>query len=287
MAAAVSSLAGATALLRTDPAVNLIRARLIVVSTSATTDITVDGATLASYTSRMLRAPGDSGASQTGSTMRMSDTVAGQAAEAQFDLILAGVASGAAITWNVATSGGTHASVEVYSLSDSGGSQLVDRFTLTAATGQFRTDSSRLAAAGTVNVSPQLPHLVIAHYYPWYTLSSWRSPEFADQPAQLYSSDEQADIDRQAAQAASAGIDAFVVSWQGRTNIHNVGQMHMVLAAASKAGIRACVYFETFIVNRTNDASQPTDPEFMIQWLEDTVDQTPAIRPICASTADR
>ena len=121
------ALSGATAIIRTDPAKALARARLIVVGTAGTTDITVTGATLASYTSVVLNAADGSSASQTGATMRMSNGARGQTAEVQFDLILADVVSGGTVTWNVATSSSTNTSVEVFSTNNPGTPQLVDR----------------------------------------------------------------------------------------------------------------------------------------------------------------
>jgi len=265
------ALSGSTAMIRTDPAKALARARLIVVGTAGTTDITVTGATLASYTSVVLNAADGSSASQTGATMRMSNGARGQTAEVQFDLILADVVSGGTVTWNVATSSSTNTSVEVFSTNNPGAPQLVDRFEADGTAGQFTTNSSRLASAGTVSVSPIRP-LVLAHYYPWYSLDGWQDPQFADRPAQPYSSDSPTDIDRQAGQAHSAGIDAFVVSWQGRTNISNDHRMRLVLDSVARAGMHACVYFETYIVNPTNDPNQPIDPATMVEWMEDAVD---------------
>ena len=264
-------LAASSAQLRTDPARSLARVRLIVVSTSATTDIIVTGATLTAYTSVILDGS-DSSASQTGSTMHTSNGSPGRRVEAQFDMILADVVSGGSVTWNVSTGSSGETSVEVYSTTDPQTPRLIDRFEVNGATSQFRSEATRLASAGAVSVRPFPPPLVLAHYYPWYTLDSWRDPQFADRPAQLYSSDSQTDVDRQVAQAKSADIDAFVVSWQGRTNVENDRRMRVVLDSAARGGIRACLYFETYIVNPANDSSQPIDPATMVQWLEDAVD---------------
>src|SRR5207247_3668569 len=66
-----------------DPARNLARVRLIVVATAGTTDITVEGATLASYTSRVLHGADGSGASQTGHVLRLANKDPGHGAEGQ------------------------------------------------------------------------------------------------------------------------------------------------------------------------------------------------------------
>src|SRR5262245_34043082 len=101
---AALSIAASQALLSSDPARNLARVRLLVTGTAATTDVTVAGATLASYTSTVLNAADGSGASQTGQTMRMSNGAPGQTAEARFDMILADLVPGRTITWNLKTS---------------------------------------------------------------------------------------------------------------------------------------------------------------------------------------
>ncbi|MGH9145386.1 MAG: hypothetical protein ACRD1Q_01660, partial [Vicinamibacterales bacterium] len=75
----------------TDPVRNLSRVRLIVTTTAASADVTVTGATVASYLSTVLRGAPAVRTSQTGSTLRLSRNVAGQSAEASFDMILADV----------------------------------------------------------------------------------------------------------------------------------------------------------------------------------------------------
>ncbi|HEY7293094.1 MAG TPA: endo-1,3-alpha-glucanase family glycosylhydrolase [Vicinamibacterales bacterium] len=268
--AALLTAASSTAFLKTDPAKSLARVRLNVVATAPITDITFTGVTLASYTSVVLAGAG--GASETGSTLRTSNASPGQRVETQFDMILADVVAGGSITWTISTTTSADTSVEVYSTNDPKTPQLVDRFEATAASSQFKSDTGRLTSSDALNVSPFAPPLVLAEYYPWYTLDGWQSSQFGDRPAQLYSSDSQSDVDRQVTQAKSANIDAFVVSWQGRTNVENDRRMRLVLDSAARAGIRACVYFETYIVNPTNDANLPVDPATMVQWLEDAVD---------------
>jgi glycosyl hydrolase family 99 len=265
------SVAASTGLFRSDPAKSLARVRVIVVGTAGRTDITIDGATLASYTSVVLDGADGSSASQTGSTLRTSNPRPGRRVEAQFDVVLTDVRPGAGVMWNLTAAADADTSIEIYSAADGRPSQLVDRFTARGA-GQFRTEGSRLASDPAISVTALAPPLVLAHYYPWYTLDSWRNPELADQPAQLYSSDAQTDVDRQMVQAASAGIDAFVVSWQGRTVVEIDRRMRLVLDAAARHGMRACVFVETYIVNPALDANQPVDPATMVQWLEDAVD---------------
>jgi hypothetical protein len=67
--------------------------------------------------------------------------------------------------------------------------------------------SARPASAGS--------RLVLAFYYTWFDENTWTSAKVPDFPAQTYASRDPAAMDRHIAQAQSAGIDAFVVSWYG------------------------------------------------------------------------
>jgi hypothetical protein len=129
---------------------------------------------------------------------------------------------------------------------------------------------------------------VLAHYYPWYTSETWRDPQMADRPLRLYSTDAQTDVSGQAAQARSAGIDAFVVSWQGleADNGFNDRRMRLVLEAARASGLRVCTYTETFVANPGNNATRPTDPQTMFEWLADLVDRYGS-HPAYLRVADR
>src|SRR5436190_4660419 len=165
-----ASVPSSTADVPTDPARNLARVRLIVVGTAATTDITVEGATLASYTSRILNGADGSGASQTGHVMRLTNAAPGQPAEVQFDIILADVAPVGTIAWVVDAHAAAETQVEVYSLNDSPIPRVVDRFTTHEATTRLATLAELISSGGRLKANPVTPHLVLAEYYPWYDL---------------------------------------------------------------------------------------------------------------------
>jgi hypothetical protein len=255
-----------------DPVRNLSRVRLIVSTTAASIDVTVFGATLASHVSTVIAGAPSVRSSQTGTTLRISRNVSGQLAEVNFDLILADVLSRGAVTWNVVLGGEGEARLAIYSLAEFERPRLVDRFVTTSAAGRFLTPAV-LLSGGAVGVAP-VPKLVLAHYYPWYTLETWRDPQMADRPTRAYSSDSQADVDEQARQARAAGIDAFVVSWQGKEagNGFNVRRMQLVLDAARRAGLKACIYTETYVANVGNDPRISIDPDVVFDWLVDVVD---------------
>ncbi len=100
-------------------------------TTAASADVTVTGATVASYLSTVLRGAPAVRTSQTGSTLRLSRNVIGQSAEASFDMILADVSSRGLVNWNLALASVADAQLEVYSLADFERPRLVDRFEAT------------------------------------------------------------------------------------------------------------------------------------------------------------
>jgi hypothetical protein len=258
-----------------DPAESLARVRLVVTTRAATAAITAGGATIASYISSVLDGPPAVSVSRTGRTLQLSGNVPGQSVEARFDIILADVAPGGTIAWNVTADSSAETQVELYSLSDLDRATLVDRFVSSGTTAQFTSSSALLESLGRIRIKPLLPHLVLAHYYPWYTSETWRDPQLADRPLRLYSTDAQTDVNTQAAQARSAGIDVFSVSWQGleADNGFNDRRMRIVLEAARVSGLRVCAYTETYVANPGNDPAMPADPQTVFEWLADLVDR--------------
>lgn len=274
VALAFAGFGGAAVGRNPDPAENLARVRLVVTTSGATAAITVDGATIASYVSAVLDGPPSVSASLTGRTLQLSRNVAGQSAEARFDIILADVAPGTTIGWNLTAGAGSDTQIELYSLNDFNSATLIDRFTSHGAAARFTTASSLLDSRGRVQVNPPMPRLVLAHYHPWYTAETWRDPQMADRPLRPYSTDVQADVNNQAVQAHDAGIDAFVVSWQGleADNGFNDRRMRILLEAARTSGLRVCSYTETVVANPGNNPTVPSDPRTMFEWLVDLVD---------------
>ena len=75
-----------------------------------------------------------------------------------------------------------------------------------------------LAASSTgaaPSAAPRRAHIpTLAYYYQWFTTSSWDRAKVDYPLAGRYSSDDEAVMRRQIAQAKSAGIDGFIVSWK-------------------------------------------------------------------------
>ncbi|HJZ72126.1 MAG TPA: endo-1,3-alpha-glucanase family glycosylhydrolase [Vicinamibacterales bacterium] len=257
---------------RLEPTESLARVRLILTTKAAAAQITVSGATVASYIAGVNAGPPSATVSQTGRQLQLSRNVAGQSADAQFDVVLADVAPGAAIVWNVATDANADTQLAVYSLADLNRPALVDRFTSTG-TAQFTT-TTLVPSKGEMHATRFGSRLVLAHYYPWYTMDTWSDSQLSDRPLRLYSTDAQSDINTAAGIAHAAGIDAWVVSWQGLSGDgFNDRRMRIALAAAAAAGMRACVYTETYVANPTFDAATPIDPRTLLEWLTDIVDR--------------
>jgi glycosyl hydrolase family 99 len=259
---------------RRDPSEPLARVRVAVSTKAASASIAVSGATVASYISAIDAAPPSATTSTTGTVLQLSRNVAGRSADAHFDVVLADVDPAAPIVWNLAAGSGDETQLSVYSLNDVSRAALVDRFASTTASAQFTTRSD-LITTPPIRATRFGPRLVLAFYYPWYTVDTWSDPQMADRPLRLYSTDAQPDVNAEAAMAHAAGIDAWVVSWQGLEagNGFNDRRMRIALDAAAAAGMLACAYTETYVANPTNDATRPIDPRTLFDWLADLVDR--------------
>ena len=199
----------------TDPARNLAPVRLFVSTRAGAVDVTVANASVASYRSSIVSGREGVRSSQTGQTLRISGNIAGELAEAQFDLILADVPDSGAISWHVSAERSARTVLDVQVPRDPGRPQSIDRFTADQAGATFSTEGA-LLQPGTVRVARPPSRLVLAQFYPWYpNLAAWNDSDLAGRPLRRYSTNDLADVTRLAREARSAGIDAFDMSWQG------------------------------------------------------------------------
>jgi hypothetical protein len=253
----------------TDPARDLARVRLFVSTRAAAVDVTVANASVASYRSSVVSGRDGVRASQTGQALRISGNTAGEAAEAQFDIVLADVPASGPIRWQVSAERPAQTTLDVQAPRDPGRPQSIDRFTTDQATATFTTEGA-LLTPGSVRVPRPPSRLVLAQFYPWYpNLAAWNDSDLAGRPLHRYSTNDLGDVTRLAREARSAGIDAFVMSWQGPTD----RRLDTILDAARAAGIKACAFIESWDANTSHLIGQGADAETMTAWIEDLVDR--------------
>ncbi|HVC35720.1 MAG TPA: endo-1,3-alpha-glucanase family glycosylhydrolase [Chloroflexota bacterium] len=78
---------------------------------------------------------------------------------------------------------------------------------------------------------------VLAMYYAWYDNNTWGSGKLSDQPVAPYVSADRATIERQVAQAQSAGIDGFELDWWGPGNPTDTN-LQTLLSVAGEHGFK-------------------------------------------------
>jgi hypothetical protein len=91
----------------------------------------------------------------------------------------------------------------------------------------------------------QVPKMVWAFYYPWWSLEHWESEILLDHPETLYASNDPEAIKRQIEQAQKAGIDGFISSWWGPNSTDTDPNLQILLDEAQKGGFSISIYFET------------------------------------------
>jgi hypothetical protein len=111
----------------------------------------------------------------------------------------------------------------------------------------FSLDLSRLKAVPPIEAAcgcAELPPMVWAFYYPWYSLDDWANDQLVDRPAQPYASSDPLTIARQIEQAQAAGIDGFVTSWWG-PGTETDRNLVTMLDLAEERNFKIAIYFET------------------------------------------
>lgn len=119
------------------------------------------------------------------------------------------------------------------------------------------TEGDRLDGA----VPDEPPKTLWALYYGWYGEDSWSRPSLKDSPLAPYASNDPAHVDSQVAQAAGAGIDAFLASWWGPGH-YTDETFPLVLDAVAAHGMTASIYLEVL-----PDGVTPLGEEQLYSWL--------------------
>jgi hypothetical protein len=201
----------------------------------------------------------------------------GATATCVFRLVVSSVAP--TLRLALAGSGAHPVTIEILNLNDEVRPAAVTRFTAVDGT-ELQTSMALLRTGGPLPAPAPRERLVLAHYYPWWDRPSWADPRLIDQPLQLYSTDDPADVARVLRDIAAAGIDVAIVSWQGsaaRGGFYARGLRH-VLDAAQQAGLRVAVMLETPIANRAFVEGATPEPRVLADWMVELA-QTYATHP--------
>jgi hypothetical protein len=256
-----------------DPAHDLVRVGLRLVTDAASASVRVSGALVAVGEGQRLTGSAGLHAAVGDRLLSVSGNGEGQASSTMFRFVAAQVRPETTITWLLSVAGDRRASLEIYDLNDATSPRLVDTFE--GRTGDsFSTSGARLRVGGPLAApAPPAERLVLAFYFPWYERSTWSDPQLLDQPLQLYSTEDPADVLRQMQQAKSAGLDGVIVSFQGKDigGGWNHRRMLLVLQAAQQAGLRVSVQIETFAAHLP-DRPGPPHPDALAAWFTDIID---------------
>jgi Glycosyl hydrolase family 99 len=258
---------------REDPARDLVRVGLRLVTDAPSASVLVGGALVAVGDGQRIAGP--SGVAGTVDEQRLSlaGNAEGQSGSVMFRAVVAQVRPETTLTWQLALTGERRATIEVYNLNDAANARLVDRFEGRGGD-QFTTAGAQLRVGGPLpSPAPPAQRLVLAFYFPWYERSTWSDPQLVNQPLRLYSTDDPADVLRQMQEAKQAGIDGVIVSFQGKDvgGGWNHRRMTLVLQAAQQAGLRVSVQIETLAAHLP-DRPGPPHPDTLTAWLTDIVD---------------
>lgn len=260
-----------------DPAHDLVRTRIIISTTAPAVEVALETGVIASQQSTVVTGLPSVRLGRRGNALRIFRNTPGQTVEGQFQIVAAGISAGQPVRWSVAVDPpGGGALLEIYNLNREDRPALVDRVNIDAPATTFTSPAAALRVDGPLETPQRIGRpLVLAHYYPWYTRESWSSSELLDRPLQPYSTEDVADVARSLAAAKSAGLDAMIVSWQGKDvgGGWNDRRMRVVLDAAARAGLQVSAYLETLAANPQHiEGVVPTDPDTVFEWIADLVD---------------
>lgn len=251
-----------------DPATGLVRLRAFLTTTSSSVDLGVSGAEWANAVSPdpSIRVIID------GPTVHVTRKTSGEA-DIELDVILASVEPHTNVTWTVAPVAPGSSTLELFNVNGSG-ARAIDRFTAGSGVGQFSSSADLLREGGPLPaITPLKQHLVLAFFYPWWTLDAWSDPQIIDNPVPKYSTDNPADLERLMMTAKNTGVDALVMSWSGPDFNGGIDHQRMLrcLSAAQNVGFKVATLFETTVANPEH-IDGAGDPDTILRWLTVTVD---------------
>jgi len=132
-----------------------------------------------------------------------------------------------------------------------------------------RTRAQMFGSADPVMDRADPRRLVLAAYYPWYAGVKYGNPLFADRPAEARSTATWGGVLSMTQQARGAGVDGFIVSWQGEE--FSGKSFDLALAAAGQTGGVVTPYIEMLAAKAPGDTGGKANPLIVLQWLKDTL----------------
>jgi hypothetical protein len=210
---------------------------------------------------------------ENGGVLALTNNAEGSEAIATFRLVLASDAA-TSVRFGVGIAPAARsATIEVLNLNTESQPARVTAVDAMTAT-EIETSMAPLRTGGPLPTGTRRDRLVLAHFYPWWERPTWSSPDLLDQPLQLYSTDEPADVARVLKNVAAAGIDAVIVSFQGseRARVWNRRRLQIVLDAAQQAGVRVSVQIETLAANVADVEGRKPDVPVLVAWIADVLD---------------
>lgn len=197
----------------------------------------------------------------------LANASSGQSVQVQFDVILESDAASLIAFESTKGNIGT-VQIEFYQYNTST-PELVERVKNANTSGHpnpeaFTVDAALLLAGefGSEFSRPSIPPLILAFYYPWYSLDSWKSPILQDQPLVPYSSGDVSVISHHVHLAKQAGIDGFISSWWGPGDCTD-DNLQKLLKISEDMDFKVSIYFETL----TGDPPRARPEDEILSWL--------------------
>ena len=137
-----------------------------------------------------------------------------------------------------------------------------------------RTRAQLLGSTNPAALRPvDAQRLVLAAYYPWYPGPEGRyaNPQFADRPLQGRSTATWAGVLSMTQQARQAGVDGFIVSWEGEG--YSGKSFDLALAAARQTDGVVSPYLEMLRAQAPGDTSGKASPLVVLEWLTSVLDR--------------